>query len=88
MINSISEREFNNICIDYNQRLNQLDAIYVQTIDVYLEMNCSVKATASYLHIHRNTLLYRLDQIKNKVGLDARIFNDAFILKIIRVIGS
>ena len=42
--------------------------------------------TARQLHIHRNTLLYRLDQIDKETGLDIRQFNQAMIYKIASLI--
>lgn len=81
---AIHQDEYNSICLSYEKKLEELGEIYTQTIDHYLSMNFSIKRTANLLHIHRNTLLYRLDQIREKVGLDPRSFHDAFLLKIIR----
>ena len=41
-----------------------------QTLRVYLEQNGSIKKTADKLFIHRSTLLYRLDKIKEILELD------------------
>ena len=81
---AIHEDEYNSICLPYEKLLKELGDIYIKTVDTYLSMNFSIKKTANLLHIHRNTLLYRLDQIKERVGLDPRSFHDAFILKVIR----
>lgn len=81
---AIREDEYNSVCLPYEKLLKELGDIYIKTVDTYLSKNFSIKETADLLHIHRNTLLYRLDQIKGKVGLDPRSFHDAFILKIIR----
>ncbi|MFD1362121.1 CdaR family transcriptional regulator [Lentibacillus salinarum] len=81
---SISDDVFNHICLEHQHRLETLGGDYLKTVDVYFEMNFSIKETASILHIHRNTLLYRLEQIKDKVGLDPRNFQDAFLLKVVR----
>lgn len=81
---SIPESEYHSVCRDYAELLGSLEAEYVKTIDAYLQTDFKVKDTADQLHIHRNTLLYRLDQIKKRIGLDPRSFHDAFILKVIR----
>lgn len=84
LISSISDKEFNSVCKKYCERLYSLEEEYLCTLDVYLRNDFSIKLTANLLHIHRNTLLYRLNQFKSKVGLDPRNFDDAFILKLIR----
>lgn len=81
---AIHHDEYNSICRVYENRLQNLGESYIKTVDTYLSMNFSIKKTAHKLHIHRNTLLYRLEQMKEKIGLDPRSFHDAFILKIIR----
>ena len=42
--------------------------------------------TARVLHLHRNTLIYRLDKIEKISGLDLRKFNDALDFRILTVI--
>ncbi|WP_198038684.1 CdaR family transcriptional regulator [Planococcus lenghuensis] len=80
---ALPDEEFNNICAVYEERLNSLDPLYIQTLTCYFAMDFSVKETADALHIHRNTLQYRLEQVKEKVGLRPRIFYDAYILQLI-----
>jgi sugar diacid utilization regulator len=84
LIAAIEEREYKSVCYRYEQSLEKLDNIYFDTIDLFLHMNLSIKKTAEHLHVHRNTLLYRLDQIHKKVGLNPRSFHDACILRTIR----
>lgn len=84
LITSISEDEYKQTCLKYEAALAELGGAYVQTIDAYLAHNFSVKTTAAKLHVHRNTLLYRLNQVKAKTGLDPRHFHDAFLLQVIR----
>lgn len=40
------------------------------TLDSLLNNNCDVNQTAARLHIHRNTLLYRLTRVNAETGLD------------------
>ncbi|WP_164667935.1 PucR family transcriptional regulator [Virgibacillus doumboii] len=81
---AVSAKEYNSICLGYEQRLEAIGEEYLKTVDIYFDMDFSIKNTAEILHIHRNTLLYRLDQVREKVGLDPRVFHDAFLLRMIR----
>jgi carbohydrate diacid regulator len=51
-----------------------------QTIEQLITSNLNMKITAEKLHIHRNTLIYRLDAIAKQTGLDPRNFQDLMIL--------
>lgn len=42
----------------------------IRTLEAYFERNGNLKKTANVLYIHRNTLLYRLERIKEITGLD------------------
>lgn len=42
----------------------------VRTLEAFFEANCSPKETAQLLHVHRNTVLYRLDRIAAIMGVD------------------
>ncbi|RUS45621.1 CdaR family transcriptional regulator [Cohnella sp. AR92] len=54
----------------------------ISTLDAFFAMDCNVSETAKRLFIHRNTLLYRLDKLKQETGLDVRSFNDAVLVRI------
>lgn len=43
---------------------------YIATLDAYLDNNCNLLKTASILMIHRNTLIYRIEKIKEITGYD------------------
>ena len=60
-----------------------LEPEIVTTLETFFAMNCNVSDTAKQLFIHRNTLLYRLDKLKQDTGLDVRLFRDAVLVKII-----
>jgi hypothetical protein len=53
-----------------------------RTLDVFLEQNLNVSETARRLFLHRNTLIYRLDRLKQETGLDVRQFDDAMRVKL------
>lgn len=50
---------------DKNGRSN-----YIGTLDAYLDNNCNLIKTAAVLMIHRNTLIYRIEKIKELTGFD------------------
>ncbi|CUX40956.1 PucR family transcriptional regulator [Clostridium sp. C105KSO13] len=51
-------------------------------INKFFQNNLNIAETSRQLHMHRNTLIYRLEQIEKKTGLDIRKFEDAMTLKI------
>ncbi len=52
------------------------------TINKLFENNLNISETARQLYIHRNTLVYRLERIEKRIGLDIRSFEDAMLFKI------
>ena len=52
---------------EYDQKK---DGCLVYTLQLYLQHERSLKAAANELHIHRNTLVYRLNQIKKYANLN------------------
>lgn len=50
---------------------------YITTLLAYLKANRSVKSTAAYLHVHRNTVNYRIARIRELFGLDLDSFSTA-----------
>lgn len=64
------------------RRLKQLPENLVHTLTIFFENHLNMSQTAKQLFIHRNTLIYRLDRVKDLVGLDPRQFKDAVDLQI------
>jgi len=58
-----------------------------ETIRSFFQNDLSASATARALFIHRNTLNYRLERIRQETGLDIRRFRDAVILLILMKLG-
>ncbi len=52
------------------------------TVFSFFENNLNISETARQLYVHRNTLVYRLEKIEKKTGLDVRRFDDALTFKI------
>ena len=53
-----------------------------KTVRIFLTTGLNLTEAAKQLHIHRNTLIYRLDKTKKLVGLDPRSFDDALQIKL------
>ncbi|WP_462415531.1 PucR family transcriptional regulator [Eubacterium ramulus] len=60
----------------------ELDEETLATINQLFDNNLNISETARQLFIHRNTLVYRLERIEKKLGLDIRTFEDAMLFKI------
>ncbi|MCD8299623.1 MAG: helix-turn-helix domain-containing protein [Clostridiales bacterium] len=59
-----------------------LDDETMTTIRKLFDNNLNISETARQLYIHRNTLVYRLERIEKRLGLDIRTFEDAMLFKI------
>ena len=59
-----------------------MDEETTATINRFLQNNLNIAETSRQLHMHRNTLIYRLDQVEKRTGLDLRRFEDAMTFKI------
>lgn len=53
-----------------------------KTVRTFLASGLNLTNAAETLHIHRNTLIYRLDKTKKLIGLDPRHFDDALQIKL------
>lgn len=62
--------------------LDEFDDETIKTINKFFENNQNVSEASRQLNVHRNTLVYRLDMIQKRTGLDLRVFNDAITIKI------
>ena len=55
----------------------------LETIRVFFRNDLSLTTTSRDLFIHRNTLSYRLEKVRDLTGLDIRNFRDATVLYIL-----
>ena len=69
----------------YSRSSQTLSEDQKRTLQIYIECELDVKRTADLLHIHRNTLFYRLEKISQQLGLDYRKFNDLVIIKLLLI---
>ena len=61
---------------------DEFDEEILTTINKFFENSLNVSETSRQLYIHRNTLVYRLDKLQKRTGLDLRVFEDAITFKI------
>ena len=59
-----------------------------ETLESFLNHNCNVKETAQSLIIHRNTLNYRLNKIRELLGVDFENMDTCLELKLAFMIRS
>ena len=45
----------------------------------FIENGLNISKTSNILFLHRNTLIYRLEKIKEQLNLDLKNFKDAFV---------
>jgi len=55
-------------------------------VNTFIKNNLNIAETARQLHMHRNTLLFRLEKIETATGLDLRNFEDALTFRIATMI--
>lgn len=60
----------------------------LQTVFTFFDNNLNISETARQLYIHRNTLVYRLEKIQKRTGLDVRVFEDALTFKIAMMVAD
>lgn len=65
-----------------NNAGKNLKPIFWETLQSFFEHNLNITNTSKSIYIHRNTLLYRLEKIKQFTGLDPRRFEHALQLYI------
>lgn len=54
----------------------------LETLSMFIQCNYNTSLTARMLHIHRQSLLYRLEKIKDMTGLSLNNHKDLFLLEI------
>lgn len=79
LLDQIPKTELMNYCSRQVYAIYQYDTAqqteYLDTLRVYLQTNRSVRATAGYLHVHRNTVNYRIARIRELFGVDLEDFS-------------
>lgn len=52
-------------------------------MEVYIRNNGSINKIAEELFVHKNTVQYKINNIRRKTGLDPRVVKDAFLLMLV-----
>jgi sugar diacid utilization regulator/putative methionine-R-sulfoxide reductase with GAF domain len=55
---------------------------FLKTLEIYLRSNCNWSESKDILHIHGNTLTYRLDRISGILGIDLKNYRDKLRLQV------
>ena len=58
------------------------DKDLLKTTSVFLECGMNLTEASKQLHLHRNTLIYRLNKVKELIGLNPTSFYDALQIKL------
>ncbi|MGL5311741.1 MAG: PucR family transcriptional regulator [Peptostreptococcaceae bacterium] len=64
--------------VDFDIIKNMDDSVLLTGLN-FIENGLNISKTSSALFLHRNTLVYRLDKIKELLNLDLKNFKDAFV---------
>ena len=59
------------------------DKELLETAEELLKCDLNISEASRRLYLHRNTLLYRIEKIKNYIGLDIKKFDEAMVFKTI-----
>ncbi len=68
--------------------IHGVDAETQLAVDTFFENNLNVSEAARQLFIHRNTLVYRLEKLRQATGLDIRVFEDAMTYRIASMVAG
>ena len=58
------------------------DAQLVHSLEAFFNHHGNISQTAEALHLHRNSLIYRLDRVKEITGMDLDDADDRFALQL------
>lgn len=81
MISLTNNKNYFNDLIDY-ENIKNIDENLLHTGLNFIENDLNISKTSNTLFLHRNTLVYRLDKIKEFLNLDLKNFKDALIFYI------
>ncbi|MFS0577056.1 sugar diacid recognition domain-containing protein [Sporosarcina sp. 179-K 3D1 HS] len=83
IINSLPQQKNKPIASAFNSFLNHNNfKVLSQTFIIYCESKFNLSDAARSLHLHRNTLIYRMNQIKELTNIDINNFNHCIVLYI------
>lgn len=65
-----------------------LDKDLLKTTRIFLECGMNLTEASKKLHLHRNTLIYRLNKVRELIGLNPAVFHDALQIKLGLMVSS
>ncbi len=65
-----------------------LDKDLLKTTRIFLECGMNLTKASKKLHLHRNTLIYRLNKVRELIGLNPAVFHDALQIKLGLMVNS
>src|SRR3546814_14465544 len=54
----------------------------LETVRVFLEVNCHIREASRALGVHENTVRYRIGKASEAMGLDLKVLADAFQVRL------
>ena len=63
-----------------------LSDVQKETIKAFAECDMNASKTAEHMYMHRNAVIYNLNEIKRKTGLEPRKFYD--LIKLLEMVGD
>ncbi|WKT77049.1 CdaR family transcriptional regulator [Lysinibacillus fusiformis] len=75
-------RESEEVQAFHHRILKNINAKQLETLQSFFDCNLQLKLCAQQLNIHRHTLTYRLNKIRELTGYDPQYFEDAVILQV------
>ncbi|MGL5756247.1 MAG: PucR family transcriptional regulator [Paraclostridium sp.] len=82
LIDLVSKDKVYPILFDYTL-IDKIDNLVLETGIAFIENGFNISKTSNNIYLHRNTLIYRLDKIKDVLGMDIKNFNEACVYYVI-----
>jgi carbohydrate diacid regulator len=81
LLSDVTDTRKNELSYQVLRKLYE-DKDLLKTTSVFLENGMNLTEAAKKLHLHRNTLIYRLNKVKELIGLNPTSFHDALQIKL------
>lgn len=82
LIDLVGKEKSYSTLFDYNL-IDKMDNIVLETGIAFIENGFNISKTSNNIYLHRNTLIYRLEKIKDIMCMDIKNFNEALIYYVI-----
>lgn len=89
LVATLSKAERERIFSEYDAKSLAVifeDKEMMRTAKAFLSCGMNISETARILFMHRNTLMYRLNSIKKRTGLDLKNFDAAVTFEILHIL--